>query len=60
MEDRVESTGQDSRAPPGGELSYAKQQVAPPADLFAEKDDREDNDGYGEVEDAPAEARRQA
>ena len=56
----VEGTGDDSRAPPRGELSHAKKQVAAPADLFAEEDDREDDDGYDEVEDAPAEARRQA
>src|SRR5215207_8589216 len=59
-QDPVEGTGYDRRAPPRGELSHAKQQVAAPADLFAKEDDRDDEDGYGEVEDAPAEARRQA
>jgi hypothetical protein len=39
---------------------HTKKQVAPPADLFAKKDDGEDDGGYGDVENGPAEARRQA
>lgn len=42
------------------ELGHPKQQVAAPADLLAEEDDREDDDGYGEVENSEAEARSQA
>jgi hypothetical protein len=59
MVDRVEGTGYDSSAPPRGELGYTKKQVTSPADLFAEEDDREDDDGHGDVENGPA-ARRQA
>jgi hypothetical protein len=53
-------TGQQGRTPPGGELSHAKKQVAAPADLLAEKKDRGDDDGYGEVDKSEAEARSQA
>ena len=37
MKDRMEGTGYNSRAPPRGELSHPKKQVAAPADLLAEK-----------------------
>jgi hypothetical protein len=36
------------------------EQMTPPADLSAEEDDREDDDGHDDVENGPAEARRQA
>jgi hypothetical protein len=42
VEDRVEGTGQESRASPGGEFGEAKKRVAPPANLLAEQDDCED------------------
>ena len=48
----MEGTGYERRTPPRGELSHAKQQVAAPADLLAEEDDRENDHGYGEVENA--------
>jgi hypothetical protein len=37
MEDRVEGTGHNSRAPPRHEFGQAKKQVSPPADLLTEK-----------------------
>jgi hypothetical protein len=60
MEDRVEGASQERRPPPRRELSHAKEQVAPPADLLAEQDDREDDRGDGEAENAAAEAGTQA
>ena len=45
MINRMEGTGDDSRAPPRGELSHAEEQGAAPADLLAKEDDRENDCG---------------
>jgi hypothetical protein len=43
MEDRVESTSHDSRAPPRHQFGQAKKQIAPPTNLLTEKDNREND-----------------
>jgi hypothetical protein len=57
VEDRMENTGQESRATPCGQFGQPEEQVAPPADLLAEQDEREDDDAEGKVKNAAAKAR---